>query len=128
MMWLLFSLKGRIGRKSWWLTNLAVMVASIFIIGGFVSVMGMDLMVVDPTTQMPTGQIDFVGAAPLIAIYLALIWIGIALSVKRLHDNDMRGWWYLMVIVPVIGGLALLIICGFIKGDEDANRFGEPVV
>ena len=123
---LLFSVNGRIGRKTWWLTNLAMMVVGIVVMGILGTLFGMSMMVVDEVTGMPV--FSFIGALPMIAINIVFLWVSIALSVKRLHDNDMRGWWYLLVLVPLLGPLALLIICGFIKGDEDANRFGEPVV
>lgn len=59
---------------------------------------------------------------------LAILLPSIAVGVRRLHDRDMVGWWYLIVLIPVIGVLALLVIfC--LKGTEGPNRFGaDPVV
>lgn len=130
MDWLLslFSVNGRIGRRTWWFTSIAVGISFGILMAVFTAVLGLELMVVDPTSGMPTGQVNYIAALPLIVLYVAFMWICVALSVKRLHDNDMRGWWYLMIFVPLLGGLGLLIICGFIKGDEDENRFGGPVV
>jgi uncharacterized membrane protein YhaH (DUF805 family) len=36
--------------------------------------------------------------------------------------------WTLIVIVPVIGGLWLLIELGFLKGDEATNKYGPNPV
>ena len=66
----------------------------------------------------------------LLALLLMIpsTWISLAIQVKRWHDRDKSGWWALINIVPVIGGLWALVECGFLKGDEGANRFGAPVI
>jgi uncharacterized membrane protein YhaH (DUF805 family) len=53
------------------------------------------------------------------------IWTGHAILVKRLHDRDKSGWWTLMAFVPGIGALWLAIECGFLKGTNGLNRYGE---
>ncbi len=40
----------------------------------------------------------------------------ITISVRRLHDINMSGWWYLVFLVPIVGITK--------KGDEGDNRFG----
>lgn len=57
---------------------------------------------------------------------LAMLIPSIAVGVRRLHDTDRVGWWYLMVFIPLIGFIVLLIF--FIqRGTEGPNRFGpEP--
>ena len=32
----------------------------------------------------------------------------IAISIRRLHDTNRSGWWLLISLVPLIGGLILL--------------------
>lgn len=47
----------------------------------------------------------------------------IAVGVRRLHDLDKSGWWYLLVLIPIIGFLVLLYF--FVqKGSDGPNRFG----
>jgi uncharacterized membrane protein YhaH (DUF805 family) len=46
----------------------------------------------------------------------------IAISVRRLHDTDRSGWWYLLVLVPF--GAIVLIIWARTKGTSGDNRFG----
>lgn len=46
---------------------------------------------------------------------------------KAAADRNNRGWWLLLVFVPLLGwivGLLLLIECGFLKGTSGTNRFG----
>jgi uncharacterized membrane protein YhaH (DUF805 family) len=55
-----------------------------------------------------------------------LLWISLAITVKRFHDRDKSGWWALINLLPVIGQIWILIECGFLKGTEEDNRYGEP--
>jgi uncharacterized membrane protein YhaH (DUF805 family) len=54
---------------------------------------------------------------------LALILPGISISIRRLHDLDRSGWWYLLVLVPLVGGI-ILLIWNCIRGTVGPNRFG----
>ena len=54
---------------------------------------------------------------------LAVILPGIAVSVRRLHDIGKPGWWYLLVLIPIIGWI-ILIVWACRSGDEGDNRFG----
>ena len=47
----------------------------------------------------------------------------LSVSVRRLHDTDRRGWWILIVLVPIIG-FFWLIILHCLKGTRGDNRFG----
>lgn len=55
--------------------------------------------------------------------YLATIVPIIALTVRRLHDIDKSGWWYWISLVPLIGGIWLLILL-CTEGTRGDNRFG----
>lgn len=56
-------------------------------------------------------------------VNLALLLPNIAVGVRRLHDTDRSGWWYLIAFVPLVGFLALLFFfC--LKGTPGRNRFG----
>ena len=68
---------------------------------------------------------------PLIVVTLGLIIPSLAVTIRRLHDRDMSGWWYLGIIVlgaiPVIGFVFtigfLVLMC--LKGTAGPNRFGR---
>ena len=53
---------------------------------------------------------------------LGLIVPGLAVSVRRLHDTDRSGWWYLISFVP-FGGLVMLVFC-CLDSTPGENRFG----
>ncbi|KTE17052.1 DUF805 domain-containing protein [Sphingopyxis sp. H115] len=47
----------------------------------------------------------------------------IAVTVRRLHDQDKSGWFYLISFIPYIGGLVLLFfMC--VDGTPGPNRYG----
>lgn len=55
---------------------------------------------------------------------LALLIPSIAVGVRRLHDTERSGWWMLLALIPVLGGLVLLVfMC--LEGTTGANRFGN---
>ena len=54
---------------------------------------------------------------------LAFLVPSLSVSVRRLHDTGRTGWWLLIALVPVVGGIVLLV---FLAQDSEAggNRFG----
>lgn len=64
------------------------------------------------------------GVGVLSGIYtLALLIPSLSVAVRRLHDTDRSGWWLLIGLIPLIGGIVLLV---FFVQDSQAgtNRFG----
>ncbi len=55
---------------------------------------------------------------------LAGIIPGLALSVRRLHDTDRSGWWWLIGLVPFVA--VILLILTVLPGTPGANRYGAP--
>src|SRR5262245_13741641 len=54
---------------------------------------------------------------------LALLLPTIAVAIRRLHDLDRTGWWYLLVFLPIIGAIWLFVwFC--MRGTIGPNRFG----
>jgi uncharacterized membrane protein YhaH (DUF805 family) len=54
---------------------------------------------------------------------LAVLLPAIAVSIRRLHDTGRSGWWLLLVLVPVIGGIIVLIFMVFDSQPGD-NQYG----
>jgi uncharacterized membrane protein YhaH (DUF805 family) len=77
------------------------------------------------------GVLLWVGVVLLCLWFLAVLIPGIAVTVRRLHDRDMSGWWYLgfavMGVIPFVGWIAsiafLVIMC--LPGTSGENRFGS---
>jgi uncharacterized membrane protein YhaH (DUF805 family) len=61
----------------------------------------------------------------VVAIFaiLGMFLPSLAVAVRRLHDTDSSGWWYLLYVIPYVGGLIMFVwFC--IKGTSGPNRFG----
>ena len=46
----------------------------------------------------------------------------IAVSVRRLHDIGKSGWWYLLVLLPIVGPIVLLVF--FVMDSKPDNQYG----
>ena len=62
-----------------------------------------------------------------VLVGLGLLLPGISVTVRRLHDKDKSGWWYWLILIPLIGWIVLLV--WFVQqGSDGDNRFGpDPV-
>ena len=54
---------------------------------------------------------------------LAVVIPGIAVSVRRLHDTDRSGWWILIGLIPILGGIVILIFM-LLDSQPGANQYG----
>jgi uncharacterized membrane protein YhaH (DUF805 family) len=100
---------GRAQRSEYWLFYLFYILAAIVGV-----LLDLAMGTLDPLTG--------IGAVSGI-ITLALIIPSIAVSFRRLHDTDRSAWWLLIGLVPLIGGIVLLVFfC--LDGTPGENRFG----
>jgi uncharacterized membrane protein YhaH (DUF805 family) len=60
-----------------------------------------------------------------IFIFLVLINIFLGLSVRRLHDLNISGWFLFVTFIPILGQLLILWLM-FKKGTDGVNDYGEP--
>ena len=102
---------GRSSRSEYWWATLFVTLTSIF-----TNILTLFLGL--------SGSIVAIIVLLLIVIFSLFLTIAsLALVVRRLHDTNKSGWWYL-IIFTIIGILPLLYwYCK--KGDEGENRFGS---
>ena len=82
---LLFSFHGRLNRKPYWTMVIATTVVFILL-----------LLLALATIREYGLEFLLVTIAILVILYVPLIWIGLALGAKRLHDRDKSAWWLLV--------------------------------
>nr|WP_318011261.1 DUF805 domain-containing protein [Mesorhizobium sp. ES1-4] len=72
-------------------------------------------------TTASGAQVGIVG----MLVALGSIYFAIALYAKRWHDRNKSGWWTLIGLVPIIGGIWLLVELGILEGTRGANQYGS---
>jgi len=103
--WHYMSLEGRIGRKKYWLMYVLPCIA----LGIF-----WEFFLKDQLLHM-------LATLPLICAIMCGY-------VKRQHDLGRSGWWILIGIIPLIGFFYNLVYLGCFRGNDEVNKYGEPVV
>lgn len=121
---LLFSFDGRVGRKGFWLGTLAIVVVGVLVNGALFALMMGTATSAEPGAAAAPSLLPSLVA---LAIGLVLFWAALAVQAKRWHDQDKSAWWILVNLVPAVGGLIALVMCGFVKGTEGSNRYGGTV-
>ncbi len=128
---LYLSFEGRTNRQPFWLGLLGLTIVAWILEFILFAVFGASMMpVMDPnaTQEMAAAAAsEAMGKmmVPLGILFLLILWPSLAIYTKRWHDRDKSGWWSLIMFVPVIGGIWLLVECGFLRGTDGPNRFGE---
>jgi len=135
MEWMLMPLRryaefsGRSRRKEYWMFSLMLMIvysvlAGLMISGGLIAAM-------DGVNDTELGPTFWLGVGLAVLVSLAIIVPSVAVTIRRLHDRDMSGWWYLGIIIlgsiPYVGALVnigfLVLMC--LPGTPGPNRFGD---
>jgi uncharacterized membrane protein YhaH (DUF805 family) len=60
---------------------------------------------------------------PLALYMLSSILPSLAVTVRRLHDTGKSGWMILLCLIPIIGGLIVLIFM-LLDSDAGPNQYG----
>lgn len=114
-----FDFSGRSRRKEYWMWV-------VFVVGVYIVAMVLDSALgLGGSTQTysefgdggaSVGFNSSGGILTMIAM-LALLIPGIAVAVRRAHDNDKSGWF---ILIPIYGAIIVL----FLEGTRGPNRFG----
>lgn len=132
MEWMLLPLKryaqfsGRSRRKEYWMYTLFLILVGI-VLGIVESILGLGGQATLTSETSATGA--FFGAIinrGLLAnlFTLATFIPSLAVGVRRLHDTNRSGWWYLLLFVPLIGAIVLLVwFCT--AGTPGSNDYGD---
>jgi uncharacterized membrane protein YhaH (DUF805 family) len=113
---------GRASRSEFWWFMLFLTIG--YLVLGGIAIAGIDFQNGEP------GTLTFIFGG-LLAIFLIAMFIPVlATTIRRFHDRNMSGWWYLgfiaLSMIPFVGIVAsiaqIVIFC--LKGTEGENRFG----
>jgi uncharacterized membrane protein YhaH (DUF805 family) len=111
--------RSRSSRSEYWWATLFVTLAGFplgFIVGfviGFLSV----------TAGFSETTMENVLVIIMLPVQIFIIIASTCLVIRRLHDVDRSGWWYLIIFTIV--GMIPLLIWYCTKGTEGDNRFGK---
>ncbi|MEM1050609.1 MAG: DUF805 domain-containing protein [Pseudomonadota bacterium] len=129
-----FDFSGRSRRMEYWSFTLFMALVAVVLIGPlFLDIMTAavnDPLSADADPFAGMGTLGAVGISLYGLFVLAVFIPSLAVTVRRLHDRDLSGWWYLGLIVasliPLVGIIASIafIVLMFLPGTEGANRFG----
>jgi uncharacterized membrane protein YhaH (DUF805 family) len=63
------------------------------------------------------------GAVLQYVIEIIVALVSLSLGIRRLHDTNRTGWWWLIGLIPIIGGIILLVFyC--LPGTPEPNKYG----
>ena len=115
---------GSLGIKKFLLSLKGRLSASAYVVslGGLIVLTAMSYYILLPMCMFLPG---FIKVLAMIGYILLLTWIGIAITVRRLHDLGHNGWWFLISLIPFLNVL-LIIYLGFWKGEAGENLYGAP--
>ncbi|MBS0476556.1 MAG: DUF805 domain-containing protein [Proteobacteria bacterium] len=112
---------GRSRRMEYWMFRLfefGVFFAGLIVLGLFSGAAGA------AGGDTASGLVGGLGALALVGFFLFSFIPGLAVTVRRLHDTGKSGWMVLISLVPLVGGIVLLVfLCS--DGTRGANQYGE---
>ena len=125
--YLFTSFEGRINRKPFWLSLLALVIVEWIVVIVLGLVLGTSMMgSVDPNMAPDeAASMAMTAMIPLWIVLLLFLYPSLAVYTKRWHDRGKSGWWTLIILVPLIGSIWFLVECGFLRGTEGPNQYGN---
>ena len=113
---MLFTAGGRIRRRDYWLysvVNVGAWFLFSAVLYGTLAVLGL----AKPADSHGGGELSY--------LYLPVfVWASLCLTIKRLHDRDISAVWSVLGLVPVIGWIWAVVMCGCLDGTPGDNRYG----
>lgn len=109
LVWILFSFEGRIPRRVFWGVTLLYTIAFYAFVIGLVAELGEDSLFVNLS---------------ILVMYPVMLWVSLAVTVKRWHDLDKSGWWVLIGLIPCLGPLWAFVETGCMRGTYGDNSYG----
>ena len=110
MLWLFFSVSGRVARTPYILASLLLNMTTVYLVYRIYLV--------------PEGSDESVfWGLIFIVVGVVCTWSVIALTVKRVHDFGKPGLLWLLLVVPVVSIIAFIVFCAH-PGDDGPNQYG----
>ena len=111
-----FDYKGRSSRSEFWWFQLGLFLFAT-----------LSLTIIAFVDALDTDLGYLASSLLFLSYYVFVQYCSIIMSIRRLHDRNMRGWWYLLILIPLLGPIALFVLwC--LKGTTGYNRFGpDPI-
>ena len=112
--YLYLSFDGRIGRQTYWIAFIVLMVVSVI-------AAAIDMVFGTYNAEYGVGLLSGIFS-------VACIYPSLAVYAKRWHDRGKSGWWTLIIVIPIIGAIWMFIELGFLRGTVGENQYGpDPV-
>jgi uncharacterized membrane protein YhaH (DUF805 family) len=112
---------GRSQRKEYWMFILLnwIIILPLFL---FIGIQG-DAADKAKDQAASSGPAVEIGVAVLLIYFVAIIVPSVAVAVRRFHDQDKSGWFFLLTLIPYVGSFIML---GFmvVDGTPGPNRYG----
>jgi uncharacterized membrane protein YhaH (DUF805 family) len=115
-----FVFSGRASRREFWMFELSIFVIMLVI---FALTMFVLPLVNEPNTRDLGMNLLWVLIGIHMVFSLAVFIPSLAVLVRRLHDISKSGWWYFISLIPLAGGIWLLVLLST-KGDIGSNEYG----
>ncbi|MFV2053539.1 DUF805 domain-containing protein [Aliiroseovarius sp. YM-037] len=124
---------GRASRSEyWWFALFTILVTLAFVLA-FSLVVGLGTLAAPGFPQL--GAAGIILAVLFCIFFIGMILPTISVTVRRFHDYNLSGWWYLAAFIvslippetiPLIGYAASLVIfvITVLKGTDGPNKFG----
>ncbi len=117
-----FRFDGRASRSEYWWWILAWLVGWVLAVVVLTAAIVGSARGVDSSSRWLSAASGIVFLAGLILLIPSL-----AVFVRRLHDTGRSGWWWLIGLIPYIGGFVLLVFTA-LDSQPGPNRWGPPPV
>ena len=115
---------GRARRTEFWLFALLLFLIEVVFMALISAVGGQALIMGYPASASVPMSGSLVAVILIhFAVTLALLVPSLAVTFRRLHDTNRKGWWILIGFIPLIGQLVLFIFY-VLDGTPSLNRFG----
>jgi uncharacterized membrane protein YhaH (DUF805 family) len=114
---LLFSIKGRCGRKVMLISYAGYTIISII------------LSLITTNVVWYTEEGGSLEKVFYTLHYMLLFSLGLPvlnIMIKRLHDRNRSGWFMLIALIPIVGPIWLMVECLCLKGNDRRNQYGDP--